>query len=250
MPPWRPIGALIGMPRIVDGDVSISVLLASADHACAIAWSGAAGLAQLSTVRLDVPLQKIMKSRQEIDLELVEAAQTGDTRAFDTLMTRYRSRLFRYLSPFLRDAGDTEDVVQECFMQAYLGLSGFRGESAFSTWLFRIGINIAKRNMVRNRRRLPRASEGMYEGAASEQYTEVTTDYDTPEAKMETRQFLDMLDLALDSLPAEQRTSFLLREIEGLSYDEIAERMHCPVGTVRSRIHRARDTIAAALKAS
>lgn len=192
----------------------------------------------------------IMKSRQEIDLELVELAQAGDVRAFETLMNRYKSRLLRYLSPFLRDLGEAEDVVQETFIQAYLALNGFRGESSFSTWLFRIGINTAKRSFIRNKRRFPRSSEPVHEGGSSQQYVELEKDFDTPDAKLETKQLLDLLDTALDALPPEQRTSFILREIEGLSYDEIAAQMHCPVGTVRSRIHRARDTIAAVLLAS
>lgn len=203
---------------------------------------------RIPTARLDALLQITMKSRQEIDAELVEAAQTGDPRAFESLMDRYKTRLFRYLSPFLRDAGDTEDVVQETFIQAYLGLNGFRGESSFSTWLFRIGINIAKRSLVRNRRRLPRLSESVRDSGVSQQYVEAETDYETPETRMEIKQFLEVLHTTLDALPTEQRTAFILREIEGLSYDEIAHQMHSPVGTVRSRIHRARDTIAAALK--
>src|SRR5690606_34251875 len=102
----------------------------------------------------------------------------GDPRAFEALMDRYKTRLLRYLSPYLRDAGDTEDVVQETFIQAYLGLNGFRGDSSFSTWLFRIGINIAKRSLVRNRRRLPRFTEFVRDTGVSQQYAEVETDYD------------------------------------------------------------------------
>jgi len=218
-------------------------------RACLPNWIGQDLKAVKSPIiRLDLLRQKAMKSRQEIDAELVEAAQTGDPRAFEALMDRYKTRLLRYLSPYLRDAGDTEDVVQETFIQAYLGLNGFRGDSSFSTWLFRIGINIAKRSLVRNRRRLPRVTEFVRDTGGSQQYAEVETDYDTPETRMENKQFIELLHTTLDALPAEQRTAFILRELEGLSYDEIAHQMHSPVGTVRSRIHRARDTIAAALK--
>jgi RNA polymerase sigma-70 factor (ECF subfamily) len=190
----------------------------------------------------------IMKSRRELDLELVKAAQGGDMRAFDALINRYKSRLTRYLSTLLRDAGDSEDIAQETFIKAYLALGSFRGESSFSTWFFRIGINTAKRALVRNKRRFPRAVEPPGEAAGSRQHSAAETDYDTPEARLESKQILNLLNSALDGLPEEQRDALVLRELEGLSYEEIAQQMHSPVGTVRSRIHRARDTIAAILK--
>lgn len=189
-----------------------------------------------------------MNSRRELDLELVKSAQAGDSRAFEALMKRYKTRLIRYLTPLLQDAGDTEDVVQETFIKAYTALNSFRGESSFSTWLFRIGINTAKRSLVRDRH-IPRAVLPTGDAHGSQQFFESETDYETPEAKMETKQVLDQLDAALAELPSDQRTSLILCELEGLSYEEIAEQMHCPVGTVRSRIHRARLTVAAALKA-
>ncbi|RZJ85230.1 MAG: sigma-70 family RNA polymerase sigma factor [Massilia sp.] len=189
-----------------------------------------------------------MKSRKEVDLELVKAAQAGDTRAFDNLIKRYRTSLTRYLSTYIREAGETEDVVQDTFIKAYMALDRFRGDSSFATWLFHIGINTAKRSYVRNRRRLSLLEEPSPEPNGSQQHAGIQPDFDTPEARMETKQILALLDSALDDLPAEQRTALVMRELEGFSYDEIAERMHSPVGTVRSRIHRARDTIAAALK--
>jgi len=187
-------------------------------------------------------------SRQEIDRELVAAAQGGDLHAFEALMRRYRSRLLRYLAPMLRDLGETEDVVQETFIKAYTSLKSFRSESSFSTWLFRIGINSAKRSLRRSRVRIPQADERAYENTASQQRFERDGDNDTPEARLQSKQILNMLDTALDALPEEQRTALVLRELEGMSYDEIAHQMDTPVGTVRSRIHRARDTIAAVLK--
>ncbi|NNG21837.1 sigma-70 family RNA polymerase sigma factor [Telluria aromaticivorans] len=189
-----------------------------------------------------------MKSRQEIDLELVKSAQAGDMAAFESLMTRYRTRLIRYLSPMVRDTRDTEDVVQDTFIKVFMALHSFRGESSFSTWLFRIGINTAKRSLTRRGRRIPQLSEPAVEGAGSQQHSEADTDYETPEAAMESKQILDIFNTALSELPAGQRAAFILREIEGFSYEEIAEQMNSPVGTVRSRIHRARDAIAAALK--
>ncbi|VXB88420.1 sigma-70 family RNA polymerase sigma factor [Massilia sp. 9I] len=189
-----------------------------------------------------------MKSRRELDLELVTAAQAGDIQAFNTLVRRYKTRLTRYLSSFLRDYGDTEDVAQETLIKAYLGLHSFRGDSSFATWLFRIGINTAKRTLVHNRRRFPPMSELTDDTAGSLQHSGSETDFDSPEATMETKQVLAKLNTALDELPTEQRTALILRELEGYTYDEIAEQMHTPVGTVRSRIHRARDTIAALLR--
>ena len=189
-----------------------------------------------------------MKSRQEVDLELVKSAQTGDTAAFESLMKRYRTRLIRYLSPMVRDTRDTEDVVQETFIKVFMALHNFRGESSFSTWLFRIGINTAKRSLTRRGRRIPQLNEPATEGAGSQQHSDADTDFETPEAAMESKQIMDIFNATLAELPAGQRTAFVLREIEGFSYEEIAEQMHSPVGTVRSRIHRARDAIAAALK--
>jgi RNA polymerase sigma-70 factor (ECF subfamily) len=192
----------------------------------------------------------MMKSRREIDLDLVKAAQQGDLRAFDTLMRRYRIRLTRYLSTYLRDQGESEDVVQEAFIKAYMSLHTFRGDASFATWFFRIGINTAKRALVRNTRRLPSVAEPLGEHGASQQQAMVEMDFDTPEAKLESKQIVELLNHALDDLPEEQRKALVLRELEGLSYEEIADQMHSPVGTVRSRIHRARDTVAGILKAA
>ncbi len=188
-----------------------------------------------------------MISRQQLDLELVRAAQAGDVRAFEALIKRYKPKLIRYLSMLTRNSSDVEDVAQEVFMQTYQGIQNFRGDSAFTTWFFRIAINTARRNMARNRQRIFYTAEQMGD-PGSEQYSSAETDFDTPEARMETRQIIELLNTALDDLPPEQSTALILREIEGYSYEEIAEQMHTPLGTVRSRIHRARDTIAAALR--
>lgn len=188
-----------------------------------------------------------MKSRRETDLELVESAQAGDARAFEILMNRYKTRLVRHLSPVMQDAGEAEDVIQETFIKAYLALNSFRGDAAFSTWLYRIAINTAKRFLVRSNRRKSQFGAPL-EDEQDKLHHESETDLDTPDAKLESKQILALLDAALDALPEDQRTSLVLRELEGLSYEEIAEQMHCPVGTVRSRIHRARDSIAAKLK--
>jgi RNA polymerase sigma-70 factor (ECF subfamily) len=184
----------------------------------------------------------------EEDRELVELVQTGDSRAFATLMRRYAPPLSRFLRRFMHDPDDIEDVVQETFIKAYLGINRFRGDSAFSTWIYSIGINVAKHGLALRHRRGPQLSSVGSEDTDSKELMEAAADYDTPDSKLETKEMLALLDAALDSLPQEQRTSFELRELEGLTYDEIAWQMHCPVGTVRSRIHRARDTLAAALK--
>jgi RNA polymerase sigma-70 factor (ECF subfamily) len=190
-----------------------------------------------------------MKSRMEEDRELVELAQTGDNRAFATLMRRYTPPLTRFLRRFMQDPDDTEDIVQETFIRAYMGINRFRGNAAFSTWVFRIGINAAKHGLASRHRHGARLTSSLDEETDSQALAELAADFDTPESKLETKEALMLLDHALARLPQEQRTSFELRELEGLSYEEIAWQMHCPVGTVRSRIHRARDTLAAALKA-
>ncbi len=188
-----------------------------------------------------------MKSRKQLDLELVKAAQAGDIRAFEALIKRYKPKLIRYLSMLTSTTGDAEDVAQEVFMKAYQGIHNFRGDSSFTTWFFRIGINTARRNMARNRERDRHTGEQMSD-PGSEQYSSAETDFETPEARMEIRQTIELLNTALEGLPPEQSAALVMREIEGCSYEEIAERMDSPVGTVRSRIHRARDTIAAALR--
>jgi len=189
-----------------------------------------------------------MNNRTEEDRNLVELAQTGDSRAFETLMRRYTMPLSRFLQRYLNDSYDIEDAVQETFIKAYLGINQFRGDSAFSTWIFRIGINVAKHGLMLKHRQGVQQSDVGDKDADSKELAEAAADFDTPDSKLETKEVLALLDAALDSLPEEQRTSFELRELEGLTYEEIAWQMHCPVGTVRSRIHRARDTLAAALK--
>jgi RNA polymerase sigma-70 factor (ECF subfamily) len=193
--------------------------------------------------------QAIMKSRTEYDFELVESAKAGDKHAFELLMQRYRKPLLHFLFRYLRDIDDTEDIVQEAFIKAYRSLGRFRADATFVTWLFQIGINTAKYHLVRRGRRGPQLRDlGIDADVEEHLLFDAEVDFDTPESKLEMKEVLASLDHALDTLPEEQRISLELREMEGLSYDEIAEQMHCPVGTVRSRIHRARDTLAAALK--
>jgi RNA polymerase sigma-70 factor (ECF subfamily) len=185
---------------------------------------------------------------REIDQQLVERAQRGDKRAFELLVSKYQRKLGRLLSRFVRDAAEVEDVTQEAFIKAYRALPSFRGESAFYTWLYRIGINTAKNYLVALGRRAPTTTGFDNEEAEGFEDAEQLRDSSTPESELEGKEIAATVNRAMDALPADLRTAITLREIEGLSYEEIANVMNCPVGTVRSRIFRARDAIAAELR--
>ena len=185
---------------------------------------------------------------REIDQQLVERAQRGDKRAFELLVSKYQRKLGRLLSRFVRDAAEVEDVTQEAFIKAYRALPSFRGESAFYTWLYRIGINTAKNYLVALGRRAPTTTGFDNEEAEGFEDAEQLRDVSTPESELEGKEIAATVNHAMDALPADLRTAITLREIEGLSYEEIASVMNCPVGTVRSRIFRARDAIAADLR--
>ena len=185
---------------------------------------------------------------REIDQQLVERAQRGDKRAFELLVAKYQRKLGRLLSRFVRDAAEVEDVTQEAFIKAYRALPSFRGESAFYTWLYRIGINTAKNYLVALGRRAPTTTGFDNEEAEGFEDAEQLRDASTPESELEGKEIAATVNHAMDALPPDLRTAITLREIEGLSYEEIATVMNCPVGTVRSRIFRARDAIAAELR--
>jgi RNA polymerase sigma-70 factor (ECF subfamily) len=185
---------------------------------------------------------------REIDQQLVERAQRGDKRAFELLVAKYQRKLGRLLSRFVRDAAEVEDVTQEAFIKAYRALPSFRGESAFYTWLYRIGINTAKNYLVALGRRAPTTTGFDNEEAEGFEDAEQLRDVSTPESELEGKEIAATVNHAMEALPADLRTAITLREIEGLSYEEIASVMNCPVGTVRSRIFRARDAIAAELR--
>jgi RNA polymerase sigma-70 factor (ECF subfamily) len=185
---------------------------------------------------------------REIDQELVERAQRGDKRAFGMLVEKYQRKLGRLLSRLIRDPAEVEDVVQESFIKAYRALPNFRGDSAFYTWLYRIGINTAKNYLVAMGRRPQVTTEIEIEDAENfEDGNELRT-MDTPETELMGKQIAKTVNDTVASLPEELRTAITLREIEGLSYEEIATLMDCPIGTVRSRIFRARETIAQKLR--
>jgi RNA polymerase sigma-70 factor (ECF subfamily) len=185
---------------------------------------------------------------REVDQQLVERAQRGDKRAFELLVLKYQRKLGRLLSRFVRDPAEVEDVTQEAFIKAYRALPGFRGESAFYTWLYRIGINTAKNYLVALGRRAPTTTGFDNEEAEGFEDADQLRDANTPESELEGKEIAATVNRAMDALPKDLRTAITLREIEGLSYEEIASVMNCPVGTVRSRIFRARDAIAAELR--
>lgn len=187
-------------------------------------------------------------SDRQIDQQLVERVQQGDKQAFGLLVTKYQRKLSRLLSRMIRDPAEVEDVVQEAFIKAYRALSSFRGESAFYTWLYRIGINTAKNYLVSLGRRASSRSDIQSEDAEGFEDAEQLRDIDTPERLMMSRQVVEAVDEAMEHLPEELRMAIVLREIEGLSYEEIAATMGCPIGTVRSRIFRARDAISERLR--
>jgi len=187
-------------------------------------------------------------TERECDQLLVERVQAGEKQAFDLLVAKYQRRLMRLLSRIVHDPAEAEDVVQETFIKAYRALRRFRGDSAFYTWLYRIGVNTAKNFLVLQARRTPTSTETDAEQAESFEDAEQLRDINTPESVLASKQIVQTVNAAMDALPVDLRTAIALREIEGLSYEEISEIMACPIGTVRSRIFRAREVIAEKLK--
>lgn len=185
---------------------------------------------------------------REIDQQLVERAQRGDKQAFELLVAKYQRKLWRLLSRFIRDPAEVEDVAQESFIKAYRALPSFRGDSAFYTWLYRIGINTAKNYLVAMGRRAPTTTGFDSEEAESFEDGDQLRDINTPESMLMSKEIAATVNDTMTELPEELRTAITLREIEGLSYEEIAGIMNCPIGTVRSRIFRAREAIAAKLR--
>lgn len=178
---------------------------------------------------------------KETDQQLVKRAQKGDTRAFDLLVLKYQGRLAALVARYVQDSSEVEDVVQEAFIKAYKALSKFRGDSAFYTWLYRIATNAAKNYLVTRGRR-PSADVDVSDAEFIEE-AESLRESETPESHLFGQELADVVSSTLASLPEELRAALMLREFEGMSYEEIADVMACPVGTVRSRIFRAREAI-------
>lgn len=189
---------------------------------------------------------------EEADRLLVERAKKGEVQAFEMLVVKYQRRIERLIGRIVRDVDLVQDVAQDTFIRAYRALPQFRGESAFYTWLYRIAVNTAKKAVV-DLRRDPVITESAL--AASRQDEDETsrpehelTDAETPDAVLASREIAATVNAAIEALPDDLRQAILLREVEGLSYEEIAEVMTCPIGTVRSRIFRAREAIATRLR--
>jgi RNA polymerase sigma-70 factor (ECF subfamily) len=190
-------------------------------------------------------------SDRDTDQVLVARVQAGDRGAFDLLVAKYHRKVLRLISRLVRDPAEVEDIAQETFIKAYRALPQFRAESAFYTWLYRIAVNTAKNYLsASNRRPIPmsdlmRADD---EDDSSMPSFEPSVDVQTPDSVLLSREIAKTVEQAMEALPADLRTAVMLREIEGLSYEEIAAAMNCPIGTVRSRIFRARDAIAEKLR--
>jgi RNA polymerase sigma-70 factor (ECF subfamily) len=181
-------------------------------------------------------------TQDDNDQQLVQRVQAGDQSAFNLLVLKYQHRVLKLVSRFVNDAAEAEDVAQEAFLKAYRALASFRGDSAFYTWLYRIAINTAKNALVSNRRRPVDFDLDLQDPEQFDRHAKLR-EADTPEGVLLTEEIRQVVERAMEQLPEDLRTAIVLRELEGLSYEEIAEAMDCPVGTVRSRIFRAREAI-------
>jgi RNA polymerase sigma-70 factor, ECF subfamily len=192
-----------------------------------------------------------MQQQPDADALLVQRAKQGDVRAFEMLVVKYQRRIERLIGRMVRDPGLVEDVAQESFIRAYRALPQFRGESAFYTWLYRIAVNSAKKALS-DLKRDPLVTETALQRAGEDEETSRTdnelSDGATPEAVLASKEIAAAVNAAVEALSEDLRQAITLREIEGLSYEEIAEVMNCPIGTVRSRIFRAREAIALKLR--
>lgn len=205
---------------------------------CAMNW-GQSGLA-IDSGRMTRGGQ--MTESGDVDAQLVARVQKGDKRAFDMLVVKYQHKIYSLVSRLVNDASEVQDVTQESFIKAYRALPNFRGESAFYTWLYRIAVNTAKNYLV-SRNRRPPGTDIDIDDAAQFGSEAGLRDTDSPEQLLQGEQMIKIVDRAIAALPDDLRTALSLREFDGLSYEEIAEVMQCPVGTVRSRIFRAREAI-------
>jgi RNA polymerase sigma-70 factor, ECF subfamily len=201
-------------------------------------------MAELTGVR---PGMAEVDSTQELDLELVKRVQRGDSTAFDLLVRKYQHRVVALIGRYIHDWSECQDVAQETFLRAYRAMGSFRGDAQFYTWLHRIAVNTAKNHLVANNRRPPTDD---VDASDAEQYDSGSRlrDTDTPERELMRQELERTVMKAVEALPEELRTAITLREVDGMSYEEIAQKMDCPIGTVRSRIFRAREAIDAELR--
>lgn len=179
---------------------------------------------------------------EQLDEELVARVQQGDKKAFDLLVIKYQHKIIQLVNRYIKDPIEAQDVAQEAFIKAYRALDSFRGEAAFYTWLYRIAINTAKNYLVARSRRNSNYEVDIQDAEKVENAPQLH-DLESPENQLANEQIIETLKQAINALPEEMRTAIMLREFEGMSYEEIAEAMDCPVGTVRSRIFRAREAI-------
>lgn len=186
-------------------------------------------------------------SEQGNDHELVRRVQAGDKRAFDALVHKYQHKIIKLILRYVSNPEAAQDVAQDAFLKAYRGLAAFRGESAFYTWLYRIAINTAKNYLVAEGRRAPEVEIDAHESETFNEFPALR-DYGTPERVALSDEIERTVYHAIKNLPEDLKTAITLRELEGLSYEEIAQAMDCPIGTVRSRIFRAREAIDRELK--
>ena len=182
------------------------------------------------------------KYSEQLDEDLVLRVQRGDKTAFDLLVIKYQHKIIQLVNRYIKDPSEAQDVAQEAFIKAYRALGNFRGDSAFYTWLYRIAINTAKNYLVSRARRSSDYQVDVQDAEAIENAPQLHG-METPERLLLNQEIIDTIKTAIEKLPEEMRTAIMLREFEGMSYEEIAEAMDCPVGTVRSRIFRAREAI-------
>ena len=186
----------------------------------------------------------------DVDALLVERAVAGDEKAFELLVIKYQRRIQRLIGRMVRDVDLVEDIAQETFIRAYRALAQFRGEAQFYTWLYRIAVNTAKKALM-DLKRNPTVSENFFKSGDDDETSSLENDLissETPDAVLASKEIAEMVNSAMEALPEELRQAITLREIEGLSYEEISEVMSCPIGTVRSRIFRAREAISEKIK--
>lgn len=186
--------------------------------------------------------EEAANSQASVDAELVKRVQAGDKTAFDLLVRKYQSRVISLVGRYVKNHATAQDIAQEAFIKAYRGLANFRGDSAFYTWLYRIAINTAKNHLVAQSRRVPDVEIDAQE---AEQYSNggLLQDQSSPERILLTEEIKNEVFATIETLPDDLKMAITLRELEGMSYEEIAKSMDCPIGTVRSRIFRAREAI-------